>query len=74
MMTGVSVLPGEVSSVHAIVKDIDSSNLTQTQVAESHHQAVSENTRISLIGQTCLHKQGKPSIRWLHLSSEDTGG
>lgn len=42
---GASVLPGEVSRVHAIVEDVDSSDLTQTQIAESHQQAVPEHSR-----------------------------
>lgn len=56
------VLPSEVSSVHAVVKDIDSSDLTQTQVAESHHQTVSENVRIriSFTGQTCFTYKENP--------------
>lgn len=31
---------GEVGGVHAVVEDVDSSDLTQTQVAERHQQAV----------------------------------
>jgi len=36
----VTALPCEVSGVHAVVEDVDSGDLTQTQVAERHHEAV----------------------------------
>lgn len=37
--------PSEVRRVHAVVEDVDSSDLTQTQVAERHQQAVPEDRK-----------------------------
>lgn len=50
-----NVLPCEVSRVHAIVEDVDSSDLTQTQVAERHQEAVPENNTI---------RDGQVSATW----------